>query len=295
MITTSIIIIVKNDRGIKDTLFYLKKYITDINVETIVVDASDGELDNIRKQFEEVIWINYAGEKEKVTIPEQRNVGLNAARGRIIIFIDANCIPTPDWYRSLTQPIILGEQIVAGAVKPKNNRTVNNINNQTNNGGKYLKECPTINMAIKKTVFEKIGYFDENLQYGSDVDFSWRAADRGIKIYNAKSAIVYHDWGDFNDEIRRSFKYGVAKSIILRKHIRRAVHLDRYESITLVYPIYLALLPLTLVFPYYPLIIFIPILRNLKNNPFKLVFINVLYGLGFLKGIFFNNYKTQQV
>lgn len=292
MINTSIIIVVKNDEGIKNTLVYLRRILDKKETEIIVVDASDGKLDYIRNKYPEVNWIHFLSKAvNKVTIPEQRNIGIKNSKGSRIIFIDANCIPKKDWYVNLINMADKNEQIVAGKVNPINKKSVNNINNHSTKVGKYLTECPTINLLIDKKVFDKIGFFDENLEFGSDIDFSWRAIDAGFKIRYEKDAIVFHDWGDFSEEIRRSYRYGVAKSILLIKHISRIKKITQYESITLIYPLFLLFIPLTFIFHYYPLLILIPLIRNYKNNPFKVVYINLIYGVGFLVGLLLNNQK----
>ena len=91
-----IIIIVKSDSGIENIL---KKIIKIPKPEKSWdfgnrFDASEGNLDDIKNIFPSVRWVYYHNKKsKKITIPEQRNLGLKKAKGDIIAFIDANCIP----------------------------------------------------------------------------------------------------------------------------------------------------------------------------------------------------------
>ncbi len=49
-------------------------------------------------------------------------------------------------------------------------------------------------MLIKREVFEKIGFFDEQLfMYGEEVDFCWRAKINNLKIVSVTGAKIWHE------------------------------------------------------------------------------------------------------
>ena len=130
-IKISIIIIVKNDRGIAKTLKALKKIKTSYRTEIIVVDASEiGALADIRSSYPNIKWIPFKAKKgPKSSIPEQRNIGVRASKGKIVVFIDANCVPVYDWLPKLVRPIIESkESITAGSVTAQNPKTHVNLN-----------------------------------------------------------------------------------------------------------------------------------------------------------------------
>src|SRR5882762_3968077 len=73
----SIIIVVKNDLGIRRTLELIYAQHTTIKYEVIVVDASEPEyLQSIRAQFPQVHWEMFDQAGKRFTISEQRNRGL---------------------------------------------------------------------------------------------------------------------------------------------------------------------------------------------------------------------------
>lgn len=285
----SIIVIVKNDRGIDNTLSSLAKIKTVGKTETIVVDASKGKLDDIKKKYPLARWVYfYSKTNKKITIPEQRNVGIRKAKGNIIAFIDANCIPTNRWLVELTKPIMeKTENIVSGLINPIGKKSVHDIVWDSRMNVTYLKECGAANLAFNKDVLKNVGIFDENFGIGEDTDFTWRAVDKGYKIRYNKNAVIYHDWGNLKDEIKRAFVYGIARAKLYKKYPNRWRNLIGYDFITLAYPIYILLLPVTLFWHYYPLLILIPALKNVKRNPIKVVFLNLINGFGVLYSFIF--------
>jgi GT2 family glycosyltransferase len=290
----SIIIIVKNDRGIRDTLLKIEEIPKPQKTEILVVDASKGMLDDIRIEFLKVRWIFFHNKtNKKITIPEQRNLGLKESKGSIIAFIDSDCTPTKNWLIELVRPIEEeGENIVAGFVRSTRkfprlwDEDYKLIKNQ-----KYVSLAATMNFAFKKEVLKNIGYYDENFEYSSDTDFCWRAIDNGYKIRCASEAIISHDLGDLRSNVKRLFRYGQAKVNLLHKHPKKILEIDSFTVI--IYSIYILLLPITVVWFYYPLIIFIPLFKNiLIKRPLEAVFFNLVYAFGFIGGIIAKTLKS---
>lgn len=279
----SIVIIVKNDRGVADTLQHLYKKINN-NVEIIVVDSSKPKLHDIYKRFQKVQWIDFVSKsKNKISIPEQRNIGVKKAKGEIIVFIDANCIPVGNWLETLIKPIIeYNEKIVCGRARDLHNTTHRDDFPVGNKNPKYIGECATINLAIHKDVFKKVGYFDESFQYGSDLDFTWRAVDSGFKIRYVKDAVIKHDWGDVKHEMKRAFRYGQGRAKVYKKHPKRIKQLITQDYFFLFYIVFLLGLPLVLFFPYYPFLLVIPFVKNIYKKPFQTIADHFCYAVGFL-------------
>ena len=288
----SIIIIVKNDRSIETTLEKLRSIAGINNSEIIVVDASNGSLNTIKMKFPEVNWIDFKNiSNNKATFPEQRNLGIKRAKGNIIVFIDADCIPESQWLNNLTRQIVDGkESITAGTVisSPKSYIVSERLK------GTYVKECPSMNMALKKEVFDDIGLFDENFERCEDTDICIRAIKKGYKIRYIKDAIVYHNWGNFKKNITRSFYSGTGRAKIYKKHKdelhpkKIVTNLNYIYSLT--YMLYIILLPVTIIFPYYPLLIFLPSII-FRRNPVKEL-CNIIEALGLIIGLLTPNRKV---
>jgi GT2 family glycosyltransferase len=283
--TISVVIINKNDRGVADTLRALQTVTSRVAFEVVVVDASEGALDDIARQFPAVRWVAFASKTgRRFTIPEQRNTGVAEAHGDIVAFTDANCIPNQDWLELLTAPILDdGEQLVAGSTTARGGNSIYNQDHDRRAGQKYIRECPTINLAFRKEAFDRIGGFDERFDYGSDVDFSWRANDLGYKVRYIPAALVAHDWGSANENAKRSYRYGVARARLYKKHPGRWRQLFTHDITSIIYPVFLLGLPLTFWFWPYPLLLLVPIIKNRQLQPLQVVQKHLIYAVGFLR------------
>ena len=239
----SVVIISKDDLELDDTLTALRGQVAHLEepCEVVVVDASDGRLDAIRERHDPAVrWIQFerppgAGR----TIPHQRNVGVRAASGDIIVFTDCGCHPDDGWLARLTAPLRQDERVCAGPVLGTGEGT------SIYEGARlwddaYLKECPTGNLAFRREVFDAVGGFDESFDFGSDIDFSWRLVDAGYQIRAVPDAVIRHDWGSWRRgarkrQLRRSFLYGKARARLYRKHKTRRRRILHEDPVVIVY------------------------------------------------------------
>jgi GT2 family glycosyltransferase len=284
----SVVIISKDEPALDGTLTALRNQASSLAepCEILVVDASDGRLDHIRRAHEPAVrWIQFerpAG--AGVTIPHQRNAGVRAAGGDIIVFTDSGCHPSSDWLVRLTAPLRAGEYVTAGPTfataedfDPYSGAAARQVPAEG-----YLKECPTINMAFRREAFDAVGGFDEKFAYGSDIDFSWRLRDAGYRIRAVPDAVIRHDWGTWRRQLRRAYAYGKARARLYRKHRSRRRRVLRDDPMVVVYPAFLLGLPLTLVFPLYPALLLIPAWRNRSLGVVKVLADHLAYGAGVL-------------
>lgn len=283
----SLVIISKNELAVDGTLQAVsaQAYALDLTTEIIVVDASAGRLDHIRQRHVHAVrWIDFVVPVGvRVSIPHQRNIGVRTAEGDVIVFIDAGCLPEPGWLDALVNTVQTGSaDVVAGAVRASTGGQ-GLYDTSVDNDTRYLSECPTINLAFRRSAFDTVGGFDERFEYGSDIDFSWRLVDAGYRICYEPTAIIRHDWGTWTRQLRRSRQYGSARLRLYRKHQHRMRHVLRDEPVLVLYSIFLTLLPLSLVFPLYPLLLLIPLWRNRRLNSGWVIVNHLSYAIGALR------------
>jgi glycosyltransferase involved in cell wall biosynthesis len=278
----SIIIVVKNDPGIRATLDLIAQQQEVVSFETIVIDASDpNRLADIRHDFPNVTWEMFDQKGKRFTITEQRNRGLELARGKIIAFIDANCEPVKHWLKSLVAAIDDGEKIVTGPCRPSNAKNlVHYIEEHSERA--YVPECTTINVAMVREVADALGGFDEHLEYGEDVDFFWRAVEAGYKICYDPGAAITHDYGEASEQLRRAYRYGKSRAILHAKHWRRRwSQLLLREPHVWAYPLYMLGLPLAIWWPEYLLLLLIPLIRT---RSLGVIIHHFVFGFGVIAG-----------
>lgn len=292
----SVVVISKDEPFLQHTLAALARQVDYWSAdadrpEVVVVDASAGRLASIRAANGHVRWIDYESAPGSVTIAKQRNTGVAAARGSLIVFTDSGAIPAPDWLERLTAPIRDGdEQVVSGRVTSDRPDRVGVRGKPTAAdayGGRptYLDECATINLAFQRTAFDAVGGFDESFAYGSDVDFSWRLRTAGYRIRFQPDAAITVDWGDTARQARRSFAYGRARARLYRKHKDRLRTVLRDDPVVVAWPLFLLGLPLALRHPTYLLLLTVPAWRARHLGVVRVLADHVLYGAGVLREV----------
>ena len=286
----SVVIISKDEASLDDTLTAVtaQAQALEESAEVVVVDASDGRLDYIRLRHQaQVRWVQFdQPPRITISIPHQRNAGVRAAKGEIIVFTDAGCRPEPEWLAQLVKPLLQDEHIVAGiTISPPGNTgdsVADRLMVEGTLANRYLKEAAsTINLAFRREVYDTVGGFDEGFAYGSDTDFSWRTTDAGYRIRGVPDAIALHDTGTLRRQLRRSYVYGKARVRLYQKHRARLRHILRNDPAVVAYPVFLLGLPLTFVYPFYPALLLIPAWRNRSDGAVG-VLKNLTFGAGVL-------------
>ena len=197
-ILISIIIPAYNDNeGIKHSLEAISgqsKYMQ--HTEVVVVDnASDISPENIVKTFS---FARYAYE-EKPGSYAARNKGMTIARGKYVVFLDADCTPNRDWLEKGIQCLenypdktfIGGEVSFTLSAKPTATELYQYIvgfQQKENIETKYFSA--TANLFVRKEDAVAIGTFDEHLLSGGDRCWSWRAKGKGYEVVFCPDAIV---------------------------------------------------------------------------------------------------------
>lgn len=178
--------------------------------EIIVVDQSPPYVDEIANQLKRLLQderIVYIQETQR-SLPNARNVGLQAATGHYIIFVDDDVEVHRDFVRQHCQFMQQYEvRAVAGRVIQANFPEVGampvRFTRLARVEGAYLnsqviREVDTFrgcNMAMERSIFDEIGLFDINYTGNAareESDVALRLKRRGIPILLNPQAAVVH-------------------------------------------------------------------------------------------------------
>jgi len=186
-------------------------------VEIVVVnDGSADQTSEVVKKFEGISLI----EQENRGRAKARNRGIANSSGKIIAFTDADCVPNPDWLKKLVSVLEKDPRrgIVSGSITiPLSANLWQRLDHQAwahsigpkAPAGKTLFGS-TANMCLLRSVFDKVGGFDERLLGSEDSDLAFRVHQAGYENYFEPKARVTHNHPrkTFMAFIKQRFNYG---------------------------------------------------------------------------------------
>lgn len=166
--------------------------------EIIVVDnGSRDDTSTVAKSFGAIVVYEPNRGRSRA-----RNAGFSHATGNIIVFLDADCSPAPNWLNSLLLPFcdeaigcVAGEISVVEGADDFGRYLLGkgHLAQRVNFEHPFLPFGGSGNVAFRRSVLEKIGVFDEKLFSGHDADLCWRMQiESNYKIVLSTDAVVYH-------------------------------------------------------------------------------------------------------
>jgi GT2 family glycosyltransferase len=211
-------------RTIGETLEHLTK-LNYPDYEVIVVnDGSTDSTEEIARRYEDI---------HLITVPNgglsrARNLGMNAAIGQIVAYIDDDAYPDPDWLRYLAHTFLSNDFAGVGGpnLPPPEDGEIADCVAAAPGGpahvlltDKVAEHIPGCNMAFRRDNLREIGGFDPRFRVaGDDVDVCWRLQARGWQLGFHPSAVVWHHR---RPSIRTYWKqqkgYGKAEALLKEK------------------------------------------------------------------------------
>jgi cellulose synthase/poly-beta-1,6-N-acetylglucosamine synthase-like glycosyltransferase len=156
------------------------------------------------------------------------------ARGSIVLFTDADCVPTSPWIESMTAPFADPEiAAVKGSYRTRQQALVARFAQQEFEDRydmllkhSHIDMVDSYSAAFRKEVFMAAGGFDESFPKANneDTELSYRLAASGCKMVFKPSAIVYHRHpATLSRYLRVKFWRGYWRMIVYRRYPQKAV------------------------------------------------------------------------
>lgn len=286
-------------------------------LEILLVDggSKDDTCQIIESYAERYPYIKLLHNPNK-TVPYAMNIGIRAASGEFIVRLDAHSEYADDYIQACVDALVAtGADNVGGPmIAASKNRLQKVIAASYESafalgGGKFHDPgfegyVDTVYLgAFRKSVFDKVGLFDERFTRNQDDELNLRIVNAGGKVYlTPKIRSLYYPRASLKSMCSQYFQYGEWKVAVIRKHKKpaRLTHLVPaafvlFNALGLllcwcapVRAVWLAVLGLYLALD----LVFSFGARRLDSVADKLllawvhILLHLSYGAGFIKGIF---------
>ncbi len=157
-----------------------------------------------------------------------RNLGMRAADGEIVAYIDDDAWPDPDWLKHLACLFESSDYVGIGGpnLAPPGDGPIAECVAHAPGGPNHVlltdfvaEHIPGCNMAFRRSALEAIDGFDTQFRIaGDDVDLCWRLQDAGGTLGFAPGAMVWHHRrGSVRAYLKQQRNYGRAEAMLERK------------------------------------------------------------------------------
>ncbi len=195
-----------------------------------VIIVNDGSTDNTANII--MGYANRHGFKYFPTdnqgLSNARNIGLEAAEGEFVAFIDDDAYPDPHWLSFLALEFMRTNHAGIGGPNlppPDDGYIAESVANSpggpshvllSDNEAEHIAGC---NMAFRKDSLKDIRGFDEQFRIaGDDVDVCWQLHERGCTLGFSPAAVVWHHpRGTVRGYLKQQYNYGKAETLLEKK------------------------------------------------------------------------------
>jgi GT2 family glycosyltransferase len=199
------------------------------HAEVIFVD--DGSTDDTAARVGAYPWVRFI-QTANGGLSAARNIGLDAARGDIVVYVDSDVRVDPSWLTYLVQPFVSSDAVAAGGpnVVPRDDgwfaQCVARAPGAPNHvllDDRIAEHVPGCNFAVRREALVAIGGFDPIfVRAGDDVDVCWRLQERGGRIAFSPAALVWHHHrGRLSAYWRQQVGYGEGEAWLRQRHRHR--------------------------------------------------------------------------
>ena len=196
-------------------------------IEIIIVDgeSDDKTIEIVKEYSEKFSFIKLLNNPKKIAA-SALNIGIKEAKGNIVIRMDAHAIYDNTYISKCVYYLEKYKADNVGgiiAITPRNNTIVGKgivkaMSSFLGAGGakyklgsKKFEEVDTVPFGcFRREIFDKVGFFNENLKRSQDMEFNLRLKKAGGKIYLFPDIIShYYVRSSLKDFLLHNFKDGI--------------------------------------------------------------------------------------
>jgi len=222
------------------------------HVEILVIDSSEGDVAKHIQNSCERFGALYI--KGKQSVRAKRNEGAQRARNPVLLFIDSDCIVSPDIFTVHASAYNSGIKNLGGVFG------VTRFVGNASLAWKVVELTPFLdvfsfaerfpfvpwvagnNFSIYKQVFDRVGGFDEDFPFrlgGDDFDLGLRVNAFGFLIKSEPRAITYHTrdtWRSWIAVTERAWRWGRMEYYVRSKNPKLVlVSFPRIEAVAVLF------------------------------------------------------------
>jgi succinoglycan biosynthesis protein ExoA len=165
-----------------------------------------------------------------------RNVAVRAARGDLVVLIDGHCeLDNRDYLADLADAFARSGADCVGRPQPldtsaatplqraiaaaRSSRLGHNPSSYIYSAAEGFVPPQSVAIAYRRSVFTRVGLFDERFDACEDVEFNHRVARAGLRcFFTPRVQVRYHPRGTLAGLFRQMARYGRGRVRLLRKH-----------------------------------------------------------------------------
>ncbi|HEY2645165.1 MAG TPA: glycosyltransferase [Galbitalea sp.] len=194
--------------------------------EILVCDngSKDGTSDVVRSWEQSLPNLMLVDASARPGPSAARNIGADHARGKALLFCDADDVVNDDWLSAMHAALQSADFVAGGRRYTLLNKATAGPADWTEPlfTKSFLPQLPAgsgSNLGVDAELFDRVGGFDESMRAAEDIDLCWRVQLAGYPLVAQPDAVIQMRrrtglWEIF----RQSYSYGAGDRILLHKY-----------------------------------------------------------------------------